>query len=205
MPEKNYSITPEGPIRIKLKWSGIWKNMEVFCDEQTLGVIENQKSLKQGADFALPDGEKLHVVLSGGFQPTLKVLINGTPAPGSDSDPKKVLESAVGVVYVVAALSVLNGAAAVAGVAFLANMGFGFSAIISGCIMGALGFWTKKSNSKIALILAIALFALDGIASVVGVIATGGDPPAGALVVRVFFILSMFKGVKAIDRLKQEK
>jgi len=121
-----------------------------------------------------------------------------------DRNTKIVLESALDVIYTIAVLPFFTEGAVVGGVAFLADMGFGLSAIISGAIMGGLGFWAKKSTSKIALILAITLFALDGLLSVFLVIAVGGNPVPGSLVVRVIFIVSIFKGIKAIDQLKAE-
>lgn len=56
MPSSEYALVADGPKRLEVQWKGLWKDVTLSFDGQELGVIENKKALKIGADFALPDG-----------------------------------------------------------------------------------------------------------------------------------------------------
>ena len=202
MPTREFSLEPDGPKRVKIEWKGMWKNIRVSFDDQPLGVIENQKALKAGADFGMPDGKTLHVELATGLQANLQVLLDGKPLPGSGNDPATQLKTAVGIVYFIAGLNVVVGVAAMAGVGFLLEMGLGWPTVVEGTIIGGLGYWVQERRSKAALIVVMALVAASGILSVMVATEAGHQPPIGGTVVRVLFLLFMFTGLKAIDKLE---
>jgi glucose dehydrogenase len=85
-------------------------------------------------------------------------------------------------------------------VEFLQDIGIGFYSIIFGLVFLVLGFFVKR-RSAVALILAIAIFALDAL---LGLLA-GGASYATGLVVRVILIIPMVQGVGAIRALKQRE
>jgi len=201
MPTREFSLEPDGPKRVKIQWKGLWKNIQVSFDDQQLGVIENQKALKAGADFGLPDGRTLHVELTTGIQANLQVQLDGTPLPGSGNDPATQLKTAVGIVYFIAALNVVVGVGAMAGVGFLIEMGLGWPSIVEGAFIGGLGYWVQEHRSKIALMVVMALVAVSGVLAVMTVMDAGGSPPIAGIVIRVLFLLYMFTGLKAIDTL----
>jgi hypothetical protein len=83
-------------------------------------------------------------------------------------------------------------------------MGMGLGSIITGAIMGILGFFTMQ-RSRIALILAMVLLAADGILTVAMVAGNGHSPPIGGIIMRVFFLTAMWRGFKAMGELKKQE
>lgn len=79
---------------------------------------------------------------------------------------------------------------------FLQALGIGFFSVIFGLVFLLLGFWAQ-SGSQLALILAIAIFALDGILGFVLVAMVGGTPNISGLIARIFFIIPMVRGLSA--------
>lgn len=205
MPARKFVLEPGGPPRIELQWRGIWKEMSVFFDDEHIGVIENQKALKEGAEFSLPDGTKLSVKLRTGFAGAeLQVLRDGQPLPGSGSDPVQRLAAAWGVIFFIAGLSAAVGLVAfVFQVEFLLNLGVGLASVAFGGIFLVLGLFVKLKRSPVALGLALALFAIDGLFSFATAAALSGRPPVGMLIFRVLLMIPMFKGFAAIKALNQ--
>jgi hypothetical protein len=200
---RKYSLVEGQPPRLELSWKGIWKEITITVDGQTVGVIPDQKALKQGRDFQLPDGDTLHVQLKTGFgSAELQVLRNGQPLPGSGSDPVQRLKMAAGVVWFIAGLNVLLGAVAVlARVETLARMGVGWPSMIEGLIYGLLAYFVGK-RSIIALGLAVGLFGLDTVLVLASMVQAGGRPGVGGIVMRIFLFLPMVQGFGAIKALK---
>jgi hypothetical protein len=78
---------------------------------------------------------------------------------------------------------------------------------VEGLIFLGLGLWVHKRHSLIGLSLAVGLFALDAIVGFYLVASQSGGttPNAGALIVRIFFLLSMSRGFGAIQDLRREQ
>jgi hypothetical protein len=132
----------------------------------------------------------------------LNVSRNGKPLSGSADDPATRLKTAAGLVYFVAGLNVVLGLiAVVAESGFLARMGVGWGSVVEGALYGVLGWFASRRHTW-ALVVAVVLFAIDGIVSVAVGVGAGGPPPVGGLIARVFFILPMIRGIPAIAKLK---
>jgi hypothetical protein len=204
MPKKQFALEPGGPKRVTLSWSGFWKNFEIAFDGTLVGRIETKQQLETGSSFALPDGSQLNVQLKRvAMTQELQVLRNGIPLPGSASEPAERLSAAAGMLYFVAVLNAALGIlAGLAQVTFLLSLGLGYASVIVGGIYGGLGYLVKAKRSRPALVVAIVLFALDGLASVFLAVQHGGSPPVGGLVARVFFLMPMWKGLGALTELK---
>src|SRR4030095_8649536 len=104
--------------------------------------------------------------------------------------------------FFVAGFNVLLGFLGAVGVSFLKEMGIGSGNIALGLIYLVLAFFAKQ-QSTVALGIAIALFAIDGIANVVIMTKRGGTPPIGGLIFRAFLLWPMIQGFRAIRDLQQ--
>lgn len=205
MPTRSYALQPQGPKRLELSWGGLWKNFTVKLDGIPVGTIANAQALRAGQQFGLPDGSLLKVQLvQSFFSSELRVLRDGQPLPQSDSDPRRRLKNAYGVLYFIAAVNLILGVVAVLfQVELLLQLGMGYFSIIVGLVYLGLAFFTQNRIGA-ALIIAIVLYALDGILGIVGAVSAGVNPVTG-LLVRIAFLVPMVQGVGAIKALKQEE
>ena len=177
----------------------------MVLDGEVLGVIPNQKALKAGETFALPDSSRLSVQLVQKFYGAeLQILRDGQPLPGSASDPETRFKNAYVMLFFIARLNIVLGlVSTVFQVEFLQSIGIGFYSIIFGLVFLALGFFTKMMSS-IALIIGIIIFALDAILGVVFAVMAGIEPGISGLLARVFLIIPMIQGVPAMRVLRQQ-
>ena len=208
MPSRSFALETGGPKRLVISWKGLWKNINVTLDGKVLGTIADQKELKAGRGFQLPDNSILQVQLvKKAMASELQVLRDGRPLPGSDSDPAQRLSVAYGMIFFIAGLNIILGLIAVLGeVDFLTNqIGIDWTTIAFGLVFLLLGFLVR-AGSIVALGVAVVLFILSGIWSAV-VMASQmprATPPVGALVARVFLLIPMIQGFGAIRALKQQ-
>lgn len=205
MAKRKFALEKGGPERLVLEWHGIWKNMQVRLDDQLLGEIPDQKALKEGAEFPLPDeGGVLSVRLKTGMQTELQVQRNGEPLPGSDSDPGTQVKTAAGVLGFLAIVNVAVGLIAeIGGVGFLLEMGFGWPALVMGVVLAGLWALVHFKQSRIALGIAIVIWTLDGVAGLLMTLEAGATPGVGGLVFRIFLIVALVKGFLALGEMKK--
>lgn len=205
MPTQTFAFEANGPKRLTLSWGAFWKNFTVSLDGQQVAAL-TPVEVKTGKDIALPDGSTLRVHLKQSFgNAGLELTRNGQPLPGSSSDPVSMVKSAAYLFYFLAALNAVLGAAAIAfHVEVLENLGIGVGSIILGFIFAVAGFFTLQ-RSLVAVILGIALYAIDGLAGFVITIQEGGKPGTGGILVRIFFIIILARGITGIRALKAQK
>ncbi len=203
---RKFSIAEGEPPRLELSWRGIWKDIDVRLDGRTLGTIPDQRSLKQGREFSMPDGSTLRVQLKTGFgSAELLVLRNGHPLPGSGSDPAVKLKLAAGVVWFIAGLNILLGLITVLGqVEMLTNLGIGWANVAEGALYGILAHFTWR-RSMIALAIAVGLFGLDTVFWLVTMVGSGARPGMGGVFMRIFLFMPMVQGFSAIKALKEQE
>ena len=206
MPKQSYALEAGGKKRLELFWKGMFNNLNVVLDGQSIGVIPNQKALSQGQTFELEDGSTLKVQLVRSLMATeVQVLRDGEPLPGSASDPQSRYKNAYLIVYFIAGLNLLLGVlASLFNVALLQQLGIGFGSILLGFVYLVLGFFVQKKSS-LALVLAIVLFAADSLFGVVMTVFEGGSPGFAGLIMRVVLLIPMFQGVPAVKALKTKK
>ncbi len=190
---------------LELSWKGMYKNVTVSLDGSQVGVIPDLKALSAGQEFRLIDGSTIKVQLVNKFMsPELQVTRNGLPLPGSSSDPQTRLKNAYLMVYFIAGLNLVLGfISALFNVEFLQSIGIGSFSIIYGLVFLVLGFFVQR-RSAVALILAIVLFALDGILGFVLAVAGGTNPGTAGMVARIFLLIPMVQGIGAIKALKSK-
>jgi len=205
MPKQSFAFEAGGEKRLEVSWKGLYKDVTVSLDGNSIGVIPNQKALSAGQEFRLPDGSSIKVQLVSTLMSTeLQVLRNGQPLPGSSSDPQTRFKTAYVMVYIVAGLNLVLGFVSfLFNVEFLQQVGIGFGSIIFGLVFLVLGFFVQR-KSAIALILAIVIFALDGILGIVLAASQGYSPGVGGIIARIFLLIPMVQGVGAINALKSK-
>ncbi len=204
MPKQSYALEPNGPKRLEISWGAFWKNFTVTLDGNTIGTLPDQKAVRQGGQFTLPDGSALSVQLLQSLAGAeLRVLRNGQPLPGSVSDPETRVRTAALVAYVVAGFNFLVGLVAVLfQVDFLLALGMGWFSVIAGVVFLFLGIFIGR-KSLVALIIAIVLLILDAGLGLVGAAMSGYSPSISGLLVRVILLVPLFQGVGAIRELNR--
>ena len=121
---------------------------------------------------------------------------------GSAADPETRFKTAYGIVFFIAGLNLVLGLVAVIfDVQFLLAMGIGTFSIFFGLLFLVLGFFVRRMSAA-ALVIAIAVFALDGVLGIISAVSSGFDPSIGGLALRVVLLIPMFQGVAAIRDLK---
>lgn len=204
MPKQTYPLEKGGPKRLELAWKGAWKNLTVSLDGQELGVIPDQKALRAGQTFMLPDGSALDVKLVRQFTSvSLELRLDGQPLPGSSADPEQRLQGAYGILFFLGGVNILLGLIAVFfQIEFLLMLGLNLASVFLGFIWLTLGFFVRR-RSLAALIVALCLYGLDGVLFLIGAVNMGANPTSG-LFMRVIFFIGMAQGVGALKALKQQ-
>lgn len=205
MPKNSFALEAGAPKRLELSWGFAWSNFTVSFDGQEVGRID-KKALEGVNGFRLPDGSELTVQLKKGFGgPQLSVLRNGQPLPGSATDPEALVKAAAYLLFFLAALNAVLGVVALAfDVKVLLDLGMGIGSLVVGVVYSLLGFFTLK-QSRVALGIAIALYVLDGVATLAMSVGAGGQPAVGGIVMKVFFTILLVRGFKAIGELKAKQ
>jgi uncharacterized Zn finger protein (UPF0148 family) len=200
----SYAITPNGEKRLLITWKGVWNQVTIFFDNKMIGAITDKRALMAGKEFLLPDGSKLKVRLDR--QSGLNVLRDGKALPGSASDPeakfKGAHQVACGFVYWIGGLTLVLGLAnSLFNLSILGSKANGAFQIAAGFIFLALGYLAQR-KWRPALMLAIGLYALDGIVSLFLLTAQGSFLAISVLIAHIIFIIPMIRGVSAMYELK---
>ena len=198
MPKRKYAFERNGEKQLEISWGGFWKNTEVRVGGNLLGTIPTQKELLAGKVFQLPDGSSLKVHLAKTWLSNdLQVLRNDKPLPGSSSDPATRLLQAYSAIYFIAGLNIVLGLLAlIFRTEFLETLGFGIVSIVVGVVFLVLGFFTQR-GSLVALIIALALYALDSLLVLTAGFSTG-------IFLRIALIAVMSQGIGAIKDMKKD-
>jgi hypothetical protein len=202
MPTQKYALESGGPKRLEISWKINWKDFTVKLDDQVIGTANSHKELKAGRNFRLPDDSTLFIHLTQTpLSAGLHITRNGLPLPGSAQDPEVKLNTAYGTIFLVAGLNIVLGLLSVLfRIEFLQMAGINTISIAFGLTFLVLGLGAKR-KSRGALIIAIAILAIDGILGVILAI-DQGRIPTGGIMARIFLLLPMIQGVKAIDTLQ---
>jgi hypothetical protein len=196
-----YAIEPGGPKRVTIDSRPMWQNCQIFFDGTLVGTIPNYTALMAGLDFPLPDGSILRVLYTNKFLiGQFHVLRNGKPLPGSESDPNVQMRNAFLVTYAVGVYDIVVGLlVGLFNVKFLATMGVTIWSSLIGAIFLLLAYLTSR-GSKLALILAIALFLFDTLVSVYLGHSLGVD-----FLIRLVVLIPMALGLGGIKASKKQE
>jgi hypothetical protein len=166
--------------------------------------VEDPTALRAGRAFPLPGGSRLEVkVATGVLGPELHLTRDGVPVPGSATDPKARHAAATQTVFTVAAISAVGGLLVeLLGVSVLEALGVGWSSVLAAGVFAALGAQVRR-GSALALGVAAALFAADGVLMLALSAQVAGTPPVGGLVMRGFLLVPMLRGIPALRELER--
>lgn len=198
MPKQRFALEEGAEKNVELEWRGRWKDFTVRVEGRELGRLDGEEDLARGGAWKLDDGSLLQVLLDrSGSGYELLLTRNGVPLPGSASDPKARLAQAWGILAFLGGLNlILGGVAELLQNRWLLDMGMGWGSVVFGVVFLALALAVRK-GSRIALIVAIVLFALDALLGVYFVMEAGGRPGIGGIVFRVFLLAALIKAVGA--------
>lgn len=205
MPTKRYALRAGEPPRLEIRWTQRgrwWKDLIVRLDGAEVGTVATGKELQAGASFSLADGSNLHVRQAQKFLAVeLQVLRDGRPVPGSATDPATQVRGAAQCLFAIAGMSIGLGllAQALHWQAMLAR-GVGYGAAVEGLIFLVLGCFVWR-GSRPALLAGVTLLVLDTAVSLMASPVTG-RPPSG-LILRVYFLALMIRGLGAMRALKR--
>lgn len=204
MPSKTFPLEPGGRDRVEASWEGAFKGVRISFDGSEVAFFASEKDLAAPRVVSLPDGSELEIVVAKyGFLPELRLARDGVPLPGSSGDPAAQLGAAANVLYAIAALNAVIGAIAGAfGVEALHDLGIGWPTLVAAAVYAALG-WLVSRRHAAALMAAMALFVADGVFTVALAARAGATPPVGGILMRVFFLMPMFRGLGAIRALAE--
>ena len=206
----DFVIDEFGAERVSVNGRSGWKNTKVMLDGKEVLSVPTKKELKKGCEVQTEAG-KLHIQLKSGFlREAVHVALDGRQL---QSDPAKQFKASYSTIYVISIVSIVFG-----GLGALAHVdglgGFGWPSIAIGILFGALGFWTQRRLSLVALSIAFSIFAIDSIATFVPQASQSGtdvipssqsstNPPVGIFLVKILFLFEMSKGFRAIPRLRR--
>lgn len=199
MPSKKFALDAGGPERLEATWEGAFKSLAISVDGTSVASFATAEELETPRRAPLSDGGELEVSIAKyGFLPELRLSRDGVAIPGSSGDPATQLAAATNVLYAIALLNAIIGVVAGAlGIKALQDLGIGWSTLFAAAIYGGLG-WLVSKRSAAALWAAMALFVLDGVFTIVFAARAGASPPIGGIIMRIFFLMPMFRGIGAI-------
>jgi hypothetical protein len=163
MPTKKMKLAANDDRPVQVSWKGAFKNLKVAVDGNDVIELANRRELQAGQSATLPDGKTLSIGWAGSYSGGFFIELDGVPLPGSPSDPGTLVKVAAQVLTFVAVFNIALGLAAELGqVNFLIALGVGWASAVSGALYGGLAYGTFKRHF-VALLLGVALFALDGL------------------------------------------
>ncbi len=204
MPKQSFAFEPGGEKRLVIEWKGMFKDLTIKVDGVQVGLIPDQKALVAGKEIRIKDGSKISVQLVSSFSGSeLQVLRNGKPLPGSESSPEARVRTAAYVLYFLAALGVVAGMVSLFYESrILGILGVGWYNILFGAVYLILGLLVSR-NSIGALVLAVLVFSGDALSSILLGAAKGYEPSVYGLLMRVFFLIPLVQGSRAIVEIRK--
>lgn len=203
MPTKILYLDQELTESMVLQWGFNWKNFTISKDGEVIGQFQNEKELRKGQSFQLNDDHTLSVKLKRkwGYQTELEVLLNNEPVPGSGTEPREQVKQ---VYYLLVFVALFNAGlgliAELTNLDLLLSIGLGVGTIVIGLFYGIFAYLVQYKRSLVALYLSIAIMSLDLVLTVAFAGKLGGSP-FSALFTKIFFIMMLLNGVKALKKL----
>lgn len=201
MPKKAYALEREAPKRLEVEWDRDQRTI-VRWDGRVVGSYVASE-LDGGVRVTLPEGSvvllsRVPAGVFGGAKRLSLRLEDGTPLPGSDDDPMEAAKRGGYILYFIAGLNALCGVIAMAtGSEALLAAGLGVGSLIMAVLYGVLGLFTIR-GSRVALGIAMGLYALDWIVGFVMQAVEEGRPNVGGIFVRIVLLAAMGRALVAM-------
>jgi hypothetical protein len=206
MPKRMFALEQKGEKRLAFAWTGSWSNLTISLDGKPVGEVALKKDLMAGRQFNLADGSLLDVRLVNNWNGTeFRVLRNGKPVPGSATDPHARIRRAALAIYFIGALNIGLGALTlILQASILNDLGIGWISLAGGGAFLLLGFLVQRRLFA-ALVIALALYVLDGLFGIGFTLTLGRMPNITMIIVRVLLIIPMLTGIGAMRTLRRAK
>lgn len=219
MGNKTYIINGQQD-KLKLSWGIFWSNMQVSINGAEVGFIPTRKELNEGRDFILQDGSKLTIRrYSSWYQrrSELHVLLNDKPVKGSMADPYTRIRRIVYFMLIIGGISIISGLSnlSLAGLkdfdldsthgavyAAMKPLAYVSLCIGTGFVLLALIVWR---GSLYGMYAAMALLVISISLRIYIAVQIGQAFASPALLLRLFYLAILWKGVEAIKTIKAEE
>lgn len=201
MPTKTYYLDAARTDAVTASWGWFFRNFRLDYRGQELGRTTAAQELKEGREFALPDGRRLHVRLQQKFGAQgLDFQLEGRPVAGTVNDPRTQVTTGFAAIMFVAGLNFMLSVAALLGhVELLERLGMGWANIIEALLYAGLAWLGNYRLSAVAFYVALALLVLDG------VLTLGSGTATSGLVVRILLGLAVYRAAAATRQLRAER
>jgi hypothetical protein len=205
MPTKTYYLNEAKTEELTVKWGMFFRNVEVFYQQHSLGVVPSKHALEQGYHYQLPDGRSLVAQLSRAYmQQELELRLEGHPVPGSATHPRERVKKAWYMLLIVGGLNAVLGAlVALQPLPALQQFGLGWGSFIEGLLYIGLGWWGYSKLAPVAFGAACALMVLDWVLLIAGNIGAG-NVGLGGVFLRFFLCLLAYRGMQGARQLRAE-
>ena len=207
MPSKTFYLDDTRTQPLTASWGMFFRNFTVSYAGTALAAIHPEASIAEGRQYPLPDGRIFSAQHKQNTYPQeMELLIDGQPIAGSGTHPVERIKQAWYVLLFVGVLNLGLGLAAELGkVAVLLELGLGWGGAVEGVIFLVVGWLGYSRRSVPALTIALVLLVLDAALSIGGALTAGHAAGLGGLVVRLYFGLTVFRGLQAARQLRREQ
>jgi hypothetical protein len=205
-------------IRLEITWSSNFKNTIVRFDGKPIGSVPTRQELEAGKSFPLGGGSEVKVQLRKtwiGYR--IKVESDGRPLPESPSRASLILRGASNVIFFIAGLNLLFGVFVITVLAptgsqsqSAGSLDLGLGGLFGGLLYLVLGFFTRR-GSKVALLIAGAVYALNFVLNLVLSVTSPSNPSLGSgiglggILIGIWLLREVRQGVRAIDAIRAEE
>jgi len=202
MATKKYYLDDNKTDILQCSWGVNWKNFKIEYNNQIIVNNSDRKSLLNGITICLTPDKTLYAKLKQGLTQELELLINGQPIKGSATDPVQQIRLAFALTLIIGGINIFLGLLAlITNNQMLLNLGLGMGSLVFGVVILVLAFGIKKEIAWAAFSVT-GLLTIDIIISIYLSVNAGGNPSIAGIILRLFFIIYIYKGGQAIRKLK---
>jgi hypothetical protein len=204
MPSQKFALVKGGLKRVQITWELFSQKRTVYLDGKELGVIPDDKTLKNGLTFKSKNGTTLRISKGNIFARPLDVRLNEQPLPDSHADPYLRIRHAYVAIFINALIDFYTGLTAAT--SRNGSMGFareeGVLLLITGIIYSVMGILVWR-ESLVALSLIIIGYCIDSLVLL-------SNPEIlrfgfAILTLRAAFLWLMIRGIKPMRAIRAEK
>lgn len=206
MPKRLYTLDKEEKQILVVSWKRNYRNLELGLNNKILGTTQSKQELIRGKEFEISHDKMLTVKLVKEMYlfPGLELKVNGYPVENSMNHPVKKLNDVFLLIMFIVAVNLIFGLLGlITDTDFFKRLGIGFWNIIYAGIFTILGIIMKESKSMFAMISITIIMMVDIVFSFLIMKEVPGHVnPAGTILVKVFLVLYLLRGVNAIKEFK---
>ncbi|MCP4662545.1 MAG: hypothetical protein GY856_44685 [bacterium] len=183
--------------RLELRWKPGFDELTLLLDGELLGTVPTKRELRVGRSFRLPDGTSLRIRLTKDFFGfSLELERDGRPLPDSPGALGPPHRLAYRILYFLAGFNLGGGLfLSVTSAEQLGRVRPGW-VLLTGLLYLVLGVLVHRRSAP-ALVLAIAVYAGDGIRSAIAALPADDDVSVVGLLVRGVLVAGMIRGIRA--------